>query len=185
MMTATSWPSSRKRARRPRALASGSTGRRDGAALGAGAGLVDAAVRADEPVAGLGDQHGADLADDALRLLQDELDDAWLLLPTLRELLGEGGGRDGIEIDGAPLGLGDDLGGDDDDVATGDGFAGGGGGIDDHRGEIVALGDLREALDGNNGDSHCDAPQAPAMRMLVCVLWTRLRLMRSEVSIST
>ena len=28
-------------------------------------------------------------------------------------------------------------------------------------------------------------PQTPAMRMLVCVLWTRLRLMSSEVSIST
>ena len=97
----------------------------------------------------------------------------------------KGEGVHGIEIDGAALGFRDDLGGDDDDVATGDGFAGGGGGIDDHRGEIVALGDLGEALDGDNGDSHCDAPQAPAMRMLVCVLWTRLRLMRSEVSIST
>ena len=95
----------------------------DGASLGPGAGLVDAAVRADEAVACLGDEHGADLSHNALRFLQHKFDDAWLLLPTLRELLGEGGGRDGIEIDGAPLGLGDDLGGDDDDVGVGDGFA--------------------------------------------------------------
>ena len=64
-----------------------------------------------------------DLANDTLRLPQDELDDAGLLLPALGEVAGEGGGLDGVEVDGAPFRLGDNLGGDDDDVAIGEGFA--------------------------------------------------------------
>ena len=60
---------------------------------------------------------GADLTDDALGLAKDELDDAGLLLPLLGVLASEVGHLDIGEVDGAALGLGDDLGGVDDDVA--------------------------------------------------------------------
>ena len=136
----------------------GVDGEEDGAALRAGARLVDAAVSADETVAGFGDEDGTDLADDALRLPQDELDDSGLFLPALGEVAGEGGGLHGIEVDGAAFGLGDDLGGDDDDVAVGEGYAAGGGRLHDHRSEVITLGDFGQALDGDDGDGHLSPP---------------------------
>ena len=66
MMTATSTPSSAKRARMRRAEASQSGGKQHDAAAGTARALVDPAVGAHEAVVGLGDQHRPDHPHDAL-----------------------------------------------------------------------------------------------------------------------
>ena len=110
--------------------------------MASGARLVDAAVGADEPVVSLGNQHGAHLPDHALRLAQDQLNDGRLFLPLFGVLPRERRHLDGGEVEHLPLGLGDDLGCDNHDIARFNSGAGYRRRGNDHRCEVGAVFDL-------------------------------------------
>ena len=138
-MTATSTPACARIPSRTRsAERSASTGR-SAAVAGGDVGEIDAGVRADEPVAGLGDEQVAAPAHDSHRLGLDE--------PAAGGQVGR------IELDEAALDLGDDLLGDDDAVAVLARGALGARRVDDELGEHVAGADLGDALDGDEGQA--------------------------------
>ena len=100
--------------------ASGSRGqqRHDRARTGPDVRGIDAAVRADEPVRRLGDEHAVLHPDDAARLAQDDLDLARVAVEALGELDRLGPGLDAGQVDDRALGLRDDLLGDDEHVVV-------------------------------------------------------------------
>ena len=113
---------------------------------------VDAAVGADEAVVGLGDEHAVGHPDDASSLSQDDLQLAGVAVPALGEGHDLRTRLDGREVHDRALGLGDDLLGDDQDVALEQRqrrrrrpqrF-------DQRRGQVVAGADLRHALEGDD-----------------------------------
>ena len=121
MTTPTSTPSSREAlARAGGPTASGSSGQQHHPAGRAARALVDAAVGAHEPVAGLGDQHRPDHPHDAAGTRRSTSSTTrGVLVPPRRPLDGEVGRRHVGQLDRAALGLGHDLRRDDDDVAVG------------------------------------------------------------------
>ena len=100
---------------------------------------VDAGRCAHEPVAGLRDHERRARAHDRARFAEDHLEVARVV--SGRELDCRGRRLDVVEAHDPPLGLRDDLLGDDDDVAVLELDA-----LDDERAEVVPLRDLRETL---------------------------------------
>ena len=122
--------------------------------------MVDAGGCADEPVLGLRDHERPALAHDPFRLAQDHLDLARVAL-VARELDGLRRGLEAVDSDHAPLGLRDRLLRKDENVAILEPLA-----LDDERGQVVALPDLRQAMHGDERD-HLSTP---VMRMPACAL---------------
>ena len=115
-----------------------------------GAGAFEASTPgrgADEAVPGLGDHERRAAAQDARRLAQDDLEPARVAVRA-RELARLLGRLDLVEAHDPALGLRDDLLRDADDVAVLELDAPG-----DHRGQVVALADLRQPLDGDGPGS--------------------------------
>ena len=101
-----------------RAEASGSSGSRQTVSGLGQVGAVDAGVGADEAVPGLDDQDAALGAQHLAALGEDQLDQRRLFAEHGGELARLGAGQHRGEAADAALGLGDDLLGDDDDVAV-------------------------------------------------------------------
>src|SRR5574341_1092449 len=138
--------SSRWRMRR--ALASGSAGRRIDQAVVAlsDVGAVDAGAGADQAELVQGDDVTALHLQDRAAFVEVELAQAGVAAGVLGEPFGAVGGGHVGEVDDAALGLGDDLLGDDEHVVVLEGQAGGGGGVADDAGEVIAFLDERDAL---------------------------------------
>src|SRR5574341_397500 len=131
-----------------RALASGSAGRRIDQAVVAlsDVGAVDAGAGADQAELVQGDDVTALHLQDRAAFVEVELAQAGVAAGVLGEPFGAVGGGHVGEVDDAALGLGDDLLGDDEHVVVLEGQAGGGGGVADDAGEVIAFLDERDAL---------------------------------------
>ena len=123
-------------------------GGQQGDALGARqVGAVDPGVRAHPARLRLDDQRRRGSADDAARFREDQLDQAGVAARLGAEPPGLFAGRDGRQLDYAPLGLRDDLLRDRDQVAVGQRRAGGDRGGGDQFADPIACGHLGQRLE--------------------------------------
>ena len=115
---------------------------------------IDAAVRADEPVRRLGDEHAVLHPDDAARLVEDDLDLARIAVVARGELDRLGAGDDAGQVDDGAFGLRHDLLGDDEHVVVGQRRGAGRpvDGVADDVAEVVADADLRDPVEGEDTD---------------------------------
>src|SRR5690606_9505184 len=84
--------------------------------------FIDARVGADPAVVRLGDQHATGHAHDAAAFAQHHLVVVGVFSALFGDLLGEVRWLNGLRVDYAAFGFGDDFLGDDDDIAVGEGL---------------------------------------------------------------